>query len=68
MTTQMTSRYGLTFVVAIAMTAAVVVAGSVWAKGSSQPISTDGARMDITAMMMAADVAVMPDLVVDQPF
>ena len=37
MTSQTRSRYGLMHAFAIAMTAAIVVAGSMWARGNGQP-------------------------------
>ena len=70
MTSQTNSRYGLTFVLAIAMTAAIAVAGSVWAKGNSQQsaVATDEIRIDISALHAGADIASLPVVYVAEPF
>ena len=49
MTAHTNSRYGLTFVLAITMTAAIAVAGSVWAKsgGQQSAMASEEIRVDV---------------------
>jgi hypothetical protein len=70
MTSYTNSRYGLTFVLAIAMTAAIAVAGSVWAKGNGQQsaIVTEQIRIDVSALHAGADIANFPVVYVAEPF
>ena len=70
MTSHTNSRYGVTFVLAIATMAAVAVAGSVWAKGNGQQsaIATEEIRIDVSALHASADVANLPVVYVAEPF
>jgi hypothetical protein len=70
MTSPTNSRYGLTFVRAIAMTAAIAVAGSVWALGDGQQsaIATEEIRIDVSALHINADVANLPVVYYADPF
>ena len=63
MTTQTTSRYGFKFVVAVAMVAALAVAGSVGA-GGRQP---GAAKIDPSALLTSAEIATLPVLHVKDP-
>lgn len=68
MTSPMNSRYGLTFALAMAMTAAIAV--SVWAKGNGQQSAnaTEEIRIDISALHAGADVANLPVVYYANPF
>lgn len=70
MTTQTNSGYGLMFVLAIAMTAAIAVAGSVWAKGNGpqSAIASEEIRIDIAALHTGADMTNLPVVQVAEPF
>jgi len=68
MTSPMNSRYGLTFALAMAMTAAIAV--SVWAKGNGQQVAmaTEEIGIDVSALHASADVANMPVVYYADPF
>ncbi len=70
MTSRTNSRYGFTFVLAIAMTAAVAIAGSVWAKGNGpqSAVATEEIGIDVSALHASADVANLPVIYVAEPF
>jgi hypothetical protein len=63
MTTQTTSRYGFKFVVAVAMVAALAVAGSIGAGGQQQ----GAAKIDPSALLTSAEIATLPVLHVEDP-
>jgi hypothetical protein len=66
MTASPRTRYAL----AVASVAAIVVAGSVWAKGNAPAASVapESTRIDVTTLLSRADVAGLPVLEVAQPF
>ena len=70
MTAHTNSRYGLTFVLAITMTAAIAVAGSVWAKsgGQQSAMASEEIRVDVAALHASVDMANLPVVQVAEPF
>jgi hypothetical protein len=69
MTSQTNFRYGLMFVVAMAMMAVGAVAGSVWAKGNgSQPVVAEGTHIDVFTLHTRPGVADLPVVQVVEPF
>jgi hypothetical protein len=58
------------YMLAVACVAAVVVAGSVWAKSypPQASVSSQTTRIDVTALLSRVDVAGLPVLEVEQPF
>jgi hypothetical protein len=70
MTSPTNSRYGLMFVRAFAITAAIAVAGSVWAQSNGQQVAmaTEEIRMDVSALHASADVANLPVVYYADPF
>jgi hypothetical protein len=69
MTSHANSRYGFMFALVIAVTAAVAVAGSVWAKGNGQQNATtsEGIRIDVSALHASAEIANLPLLHIEDP-
>jgi hypothetical protein len=65
MTSQTNSRYGLMFAGAIAMTAAIAVTGSSWAKSNGQQsaMTSETAKFDVSALP-GADIV----LYIEEPF
>jgi len=55
---------------AVAATAVIVVAGSVWAHGNGQQASTTAgtARIEVAGLISSTDIANLPLLQVDEPF
>jgi hypothetical protein len=67
MTSQTTPRYGFSFFLMVAALVAIAVASSVWAKGTSVPMTPDNARIDVSMLMMSVDIANLPVLHVENP-
>jgi hypothetical protein len=63
MTTQTTSRFAFNFVVAIAMVAALTVAGSVGAGNGQQ----GAPKIDPSTLLTSAEIATLPVLHVEDP-
>jgi hypothetical protein len=54
---------------AVTTVAIIVVAGAVWAKANAPQAGSNAAvRIDVVAVLSAADVAGLPVLQIDQPF
>lgn len=70
MTSHTSSRYGLTYALAIAVTVAIAVVGSVWAMGNGRQATTalEGARIDVSALLTSAEIAKLPVLHIEEPF
>lgn len=70
MTSHTNLRHGMTYVIAIAVTVAIAVAGSVWAKGHGQQsaIAVDGPRIDVSALLTSAQIANLPVLYIEEQF
>lgn len=67
-TAQATPRYGFSFSLIVAAMVAIAVAGSVWAKGTGQPMVAEHVGIDVSAMMTSVDTAKLPVLTVEYPF
>jgi hypothetical protein len=71
MTTHSTSTCRLTrYTLVVAVTAAIAVAGSVWAKSNGQQAGAapERNRIDISALLSDAEIANLPVLNVEQAF
>jgi hypothetical protein len=68
MTAQTTPRYGFALTLMVAAMVAIAIAGSVWAKGSSQPMVSDDLGMDVGIMMAGIDTTKLPAEYFADPF
>jgi hypothetical protein len=69
-TTHNISPSRFVYTLAIAVVAAIAVAGSVWVNGKAHSGSADpaSAGIDVTALLSDADIAKLPVQNVEQPF
>ena len=68
MTAQTTSRYGFSLSLMVAALVAIAIAGSVWAKGSTQPMVSDDLWIDVGIMMAGVDTTKLPAEYFADPF
>jgi hypothetical protein len=68
MTAQTSPRYSFSFSLMVAAMVALAVAGSVWAKGTSQPMVSGNVGIDVSAMMTSTDTTALPVHHVEHPF
>jgi len=67
MTSQTTSRHSFSFSLMVAAIVVFAVMTSMWAKGSSLAMLSDGSRIDAMAMMTGVDMTTLPVLHVENP-
>ena len=62
MTSHKSSRYGLKYALAIAVTATIAVAGFSWAKGIGQQAAaaSEGTRIDVSTLLTSAEIGNLP--------